>query len=171
MSTIDEKYLPIAEVDLDGELVGSVMYKTKLAPILCSIVAVALCLTLNWILILFAIFILGLAFFITKYVKDQKVADIYDTFIIVYLEDEGLARRIDYDNVVEWTCKHNDSGVDAIMLILEDGETIYKDTFAISKAYKMLNKLIPLKESRKVKEAKDRKFKLKFQNPFAKWKK
>ena len=163
-----EKYQNEKEVLRDGQMVVTINYKPKTAYMITILVSVALCLSFNWILVAFGVFVLALSCFVLFYVKDHKVMDIYDYYVLIYNLDNDMVRRINYEEVTEWTCKHGETGADAIMLKLVDEEVIYKDTFHTGKAYRAFNKIMPEKESQARKDAESAKTKLKFSNPFKK---
>ena len=168
MSEINEKYLPEETIVREGKLLASIGYVPNMAFLVCGIVGVLLCVTRLWGLVILGVFIVVLTVSVKVFVKDYKVLDIYDNNLILYDLDNTYARKINYDSIVEWACKHGTSSADAIMLKLNDEEVIYKDTFMIGKAYRVINKLMPEKESQAIKDKENAKTKLKFDIPFFK---
>jgi len=169
MSGNREKYQPEDTIVREGNLLATINYLPQTAFIICGILGVLLCVTWLWGLVILGIFIIVLTIFVKIYVKDYKVVDVYDTNLIIYALDSDEVRRVDFDSVTEWTCKKGTSGADSLMFKLSDGEVIYKDTFMIGKAYRVINKLMPDKESQAIRDRENAKKKLKLDIPF--WKK
>ncbi len=168
----DKNLKPLELLENDGILIGEVNFKPNRAIIIAFIAALALILTRHPLAIVLAAFILGIALYVHYNVKDRKTVGVYDNYLIVYgSENPELARRIDFEDIVEWECKTNQNGADAVMLKLNDEEVIYKDTFQLPLAAKLLRKALPAKDSRKIKEEKNKNKKLKFDNPFKRFKK
>lgn len=168
MSEINDKFIPIEEIDLTGQLIASIRYKPKLAIIICFGLGFLFIATLNIAMVLLGAFVVGLSWFVNYSIKDRKVVDIYSDNLVIFDNEQLLARKVVFEDIKEWTCKHGVSSADALMLVLEDGEEIYKNTFSVGKIYKKLNKLIPKKESQAIKDEESSKSKLKFRNPFTK---
>ena len=166
----DEKYLPLDQFISDENLNATVMYKPKLAYYMGMIFGALLCfaVVIHWSFALFGLFILSLSWLVGYFIQDYKVLAIYDTYVLVYDTEAVKARKVTYEEIVEWGCKHGKSGADSIMFKLKDDEVIYKDTFLSTKAYHTLNKLIPEKESQAVKDKENTKTKLQFRVPFIK---
>jgi len=166
MTNNEEKYTPEKELTRDGDLRLRVMYKSKKALYFGLAAGAVFCLTMLWPLVLMGVFILSLTGFVQYSIKDYIVVDIYDTNVIIYDLTNELARKVAYDDIVEWTCKHGTSSADTIMFKLKDGEYIYKDTFLFGKAYREFNKIMPKKESQAVRDVENSTKKLQFRNPF-----
>lgn len=163
---------PLELIDNDGQLIGEVFYKPHRAIIFGSITALLLAITRQPLAILLGVFVLALSLYVHYIIKDRKTLGVYDSYIIVYASDNpNLVRKISFDDIEEWDCKANENGVDAFMIKLIDQEVIYKDTFQLPKAFKLLRKVLPLKETRKIEEEKYKKKKLKFDNPLKYFKK
>ena len=171
MSKNKDKYVAIDNISRDGDLRLALKYKPRLAYFTCLAVGCLLCITLHWAAIVMGLFLICLAVFMELTVKDYQVMDIYENFLIVYDLENDKARRIEFDDIVEWTCKHGMTNADSVMIKLQDGEYIYKDSFLSNRAYRVLNKLMPKKESQIVKDKENAKSKLKFDIPFIKRKK
>ena len=159
---------PENEIEREGNLLAQIGFKSNTALIASVIFGLLLCATMIWGLIIAGVVVLALAVFVQMKVKDYKVMDIYDTNLIIYDLDDNNAFRLELSKVKEWTCKHGGAGADAIMLTLDNGEVIYKDTFLLGKAYRNLNKVMPEKESQALKDEENKKSKLKFDIPFFK---
>ena len=168
MKVDNEKYLPKELVNCDGILKAEITYKPVFSVYIGLVIGCLLCATLIWQIVILGVFVLALTVVIFKFVNDYKVMDIYDNFLIIYAIEEPLARRVDFADIKEWSCKPGLSSSDSVMIVLNDGEVIYKDTFKINKVYKCLNKLIKEKESRVIKEKEKEGSKLVFKNPFKK---
>ena len=164
----NKEYRTIENLDRTGNLIGKVGYKPRHAIIISCIAAGLLCLTMNWIAILLAAFIILISLFVNHLVKERLTMEIYDQYILLFdSDDNNLVRKIDYADIVEWGCKNSENAADALMLKLSDEEVVYKNTFQIGKALRFLNKVIPDKEERRIQEEKNKEKKLKFSMP--KW--
>ena len=152
----------------EGTLIGEVWYKPQRAVILSCILAFLLILTGNILAICLAIFTLAISLFVNHAVKDYKTVDVYDSYLIVYSSEDGMARKILFDDIEEWVCKNGTNAADALKVDLKDGEVIYKNTFQIGKLLRYMNKALPDKEAKKVQEEKNKDKKLKFSWPFKK---
>ena len=74
--------------------------------------------------------------------------------------------KINYHDIKEWTVNNKQQGSNGIILILNDGRTIAKETFQINKAYNHLSKVMEEKESRVIELNKLRNEKITLENPF-----
>lgn len=159
----------VSEIENNGSLIKEIFYKPQTATIICCIVAVLFIATMKTYAIILGVFILAIAVFVIFKIKDYKTLGIYDTYVIVYsTEDPNYGRRVEMDEITEWCCKNSQGMSDAVMLRLNTGEVIYKDTFQTNKAFKALDKIIPSKETQAIKAAENKKKKLKFSWPFKK---
>ena len=169
MSEEKSLILPIGEIENKGTLIGEIFYKPKMPTIICVVVGIVCVASLKPVAVALGAFILAVAVFVIFKIKDYKTIGIYDSYLIVYsTKDPNYARRIEFNDIVEWTCKSSEGISDALMLKLKSGEILYKDTFQTSLVYKTMNRVIPEKETRKVREAESKKKKLKFSWPFKK---
>lgn len=156
-------------IDNNGKLIGEVWYKPHTTIIICGVIAILLIFTRNIAAIILALCVAVIVFFVNTRIKDHKALGVYDEYVLVYFTDDPeYARKINYSDIAEWTCKNGTTGDDAMMFQLADGELVYKNTFQISKAMRLMNKVLPDKESKKVQEMKNKEKKLKFDWPFKK---
>ncbi len=169
MSEEKSQVLPIGEIKNEGKLIQEIFYKPKGATVVCLLVGLCFIVTLHPAAIALGIFILAVALFVIFKIKNYKTIGVYDRYLIIYAtKDQNYARRIELDEIQEWTVKSGEGISDALMLKLQDGEVLFKDTFQIGLVYKSLNKVIPEKETRKIREEANKKKKLKFSWPFKK---
>lgn len=167
-----KNYIPENEITGCGKLIKNIMFKPKAAPIVCTFFAILLILIKSWISIALAIFTIVMVVYVALKVKDYKTISIYDNCIVLYdTHQTDLARKIDYSDVVEWTVKASQGASDALMLKLNTGEIIYKDSFQVSSVYRELNKLMPERESRAIQAEKNKQSSAKFKFRFPKFKK
>lgn len=165
----NSNYVLVEDMEQEGTLIGSVMYKPYVAIVVSAIVGVLFILTGNWIAIIAGIVFFGIVILVYVNVKDRKTVDVYDEYLILYHTDEPeYGRRIDYYEIAEWTIKNGSSSSDSLMIRLKDGEVIYKDTFLSGKVYRYVNKAIPQLETRYLQAEENKKKKLKFRWPFKK---
>jgi len=166
-----DKFQVTNDTEQLGSFIGEVGYKPKWALIICCVIGVALCLTMNWIAILFGVMLAGISLFLNYKVKEYKVMGIYDQGILLYPnpnKKEDSIRRIHFDEIAEWTVKSGANSADALMIQRADNEILYIVTFQTGKAANFLNKVIPNKESRKIQEEKNKQKAVKFKWPFKK---
>lgn len=159
----NKNFVELSSLELTGNHICDINYKpmsTLIIGLICGVILIA---TLNVYAIILGIFVLVYTAFVTKTVKDYRTLSIYDTYVLISdLDNENKVRKINYDDVVEWTCKNNDGKANCVMFKLNDGEVIYKDTFQFNKAFNELNKLMPEKETMAIKRERLRKVEMKF---------
>ena len=159
----NKKYVDLSTVDLTGKHICDINYKPNSTLIGAFIFAAIMIITMNIYCIIIGVFVLAYAAFVTKTVNDYRTLSIYDTFVLISeLDNSNNVRKINYDDIEEWTCKNNDGKANCVMFKLKDGEVIYKDTFQFGKAFAELNKLMPAKESMAIKKERQRKVQMKF---------
>ena len=168
MAKSKKKYLSNEQLAELGKPLAEISYKQKSAVYVVVVLSLLLCITLRWELVVLGVILLLMAMYVAFKVPDRKVIDIYDSFLIVYDFEGALGEKIDYDNIVEWSCRSDQTGNSGIILRLDNGEVISKDTFMVTKAYRSFNKVIKEKESRAVAEANKTKSKYTIRNPFKK---
>ena len=166
-SAPEQKYVELSSLQINEECMARIKYKpvTSLyVGLFFSILFIAL---MNLATVILGLFILGYTCFVHFVVKDAPSLDIYSTFALVYkLDSPNLVRKVDYEDVEEWTCSDNEGRSSCVKIKLTNGELIYKDTFQSGKVYRLFSKIMRDKESRLVQhrkmEEKNRKMKSKF---------
>ena len=175
----ESKYVELSSLEINEECVAKIKYKpvTSLyVGLFFSILFIAL---MNLATVILGLFILAYTCFVHFVVKDAPALDIYPSFALIYkLDAPHLVRKVDYEDVEEWTCSDNEGRSSCVKLKLFSGELIYKDTFQSAKVYRQFSKIMRDKESRLVQhrkmEEKNRqmkskfRFKLPFKWPFKK---
>ena len=163
----NKEYVELSSLELTGNHICDINYKPN-STLIGAFVFVALMVVLTiWTKsiygVILGVFVLAYAVFVTKTVKDYRTLSIYDTFVLISeLDNSNKVRKINYDDIEEWTCKNNEGKANCVMFKLKDGEVIYKDTFQFGKAFAELNKLMPAKESMAIKKERQRKVQMKF---------
>ena len=117
------------------------------------------------------VFVLAFVAFVFLKVEDYLTLSIFPTFVLVYqLGSTEMVRKINYEDIEEWTCKDNEGKSNCVMIKLKTQEVIYKDTFQSSKVYGKFDKIMHEKETRAIQQEKNRQreFKFKFRWPFKK---
>ena len=105
--------------------------------------------------------------FVIFKIKDYKCFEIYQDAILIYSDKkDDTVIKINYHDIKEWTVNNKQQGSNGIILILNDGRTIAKETFQINKAYNHLSKVMEEKESRVIELNKLRNEKITLENPF-----
>ncbi len=168
MNIKENEYVTPQELGDLGKPLKEITFKPKLTIYVVMAISVVLCITMIWPLVVLGVFFLLMAWYVSVNLPDRKVMDIYQGFLVIYEVDSEKVRKINFEEIEEWSCKAGKSGADSIMLRLTDGEVLYKDTFIINKAYRCLMKLLKEKESRAITERVNKGSKLVFRNPFKK---
>lgn len=158
-------YQKIEDISIDSKLIKTIMFKPKTAPIICMIVGLVLIFVNNLLVrILAAVFII-MAFIVFKYVKDKKVAEIYENGCLIYsFNDSNMGYFVNFDDIREWEVSH-DNGHDSIVFTFNDGNRTFFDTFQANKAYDALNSVIHDKEKRVVQAKKNKEMHWEIRNP------
>ncbi len=166
MSKTNETYVPLEQIDKEGTLVTEVGFKPNNSVYIVGIIGVLFILSLKSLLVVLGGFLVMMALLVKLQVKDYKTMGIYEDFIIFYSEDQQTARRFDNEDIIQWTIKQGQGGADALMLVLNDEEEVYKNTFQTSKVYKALSNIMKSKEEKEIKLKKEEDKKYTISNPF-----
>lgn len=162
-------YKKIEELNISSKLVKSIMFKPRLAPIICFIIGGGLMFINNLLVRILAAFFIVMAFVVFVYVEDKKVADIYEDGCLIYhSKDQSLGCYIAFKDIREWEVSH-ESGHDSIIFTFNDGNRTFFDTFQANKAFDALNSVIHDKEKRVVQAKKNKEMHWEIRNPFKKW--
>ncbi len=163
----NKEYVELSSLELTGKHICDINYKPT-STLIGAFVFVALMVVLTVFTksiygVILGVFVLVYAIFVTKTVKDYRTLSIYDTYVLVSkLDSPNEVKKINYEDVEEWTCKNNEGKANCVMFKLKDGEVIYKDTFQFNKAFNELNKLMPEKETMAIKKERQRQVQMKF---------
>ena len=164
-------YQKIEDLNINSKLRKTIMFKPISPSVTCFIVGVAIMFVNNLIVRLLGAFFILMAVLVYVFVKDKKVADIYDDGCLIYhTDDQNLGYFIKYDDISEWEVSH-EYGRDSIIFTLKNGNRAYFDTFQANKAYDVLDEAIHDKEKRVVQAKRNKDIGFKFPNPFKKWSK
>ncbi len=142
-----KEFVSLDKVKTKGNLVKIVLFKPRLAVVICLAVGVALGIFVPYLLgkilgLFFAMMALAVLFLI----PEHKVLDIYDEGMIVYnSKNSEQAFWLDYEDVASWKIEHTD-GHDFLEFVLADGSKTGVDTFQVDSAYKVLDKYMHDKE-------------------------
>lgn len=159
----NKEYVELSSIELNGNHICDINYKPMSTLIIGLVFAVLMLLTRNVYAIILAAFVLVYTVFVYKTVNDYRTLSIYDKYVLISeMDNPNKVRKINYEDVEEWTCKNNDGKANCVMFKLKDGEVIYKDTFQFNKAYNELYKLMPKKESMAIKRERQRQVQMKF---------
>ena len=158
---------PISEVEIDSNHLATIMYKNNLAIYVMAVISIVLIITLNIWGVIFGTLLLAVCLFVIFKIKDYKCFEIYQDAILIYSDKkDDTVIKINYHDIKEWTVNNKQQGSNGIILILNDGRTIAKETFQINKAYNHLSKVMEEKESRVIELNKLRNEKITLENPF-----
>ena len=134
-----------------GNLVASFTYKPLSTEMVSLFLALIMFLTKNTLTIIFGIFVVAVTIFMKFCVKNPKTISVFETCLFIHdAEDENNGRKVDFEEIKEWSVNNEDNS-NLLKLVLNNGENLVKETYQTAEVYKVLNKLIGNKESRKVK--------------------
>ena len=150
------KYQNIEDVKTQGNFYKAINFKPKMAPIVCSIIGLALLFVNSLIARILGAFFILLSLVVFKELKDYKVMDIFDKGILVYGDRENkLACFIPFDLIKEWSI-NRDNGNDTVELKLNDDSIVMKNTFESNKVYNALTYLIKEKDKNYIRAQKNK---------------
>ena len=105
---------------------------------------------INWGLVAFGVYVLGMVIFPVITVKNRIVCDLYDDFLIIYdKKDNTKGFKVSFDEIKTWQYKTGVALGDSLIINLEDGESFALESFKARKVIAMLFKKIPEKEIHK----------------------
>lgn len=143
------------ETNENGNLLGSVAFKPTGTMIIIATVGIAALLWHNLFGIMFGGFCLLMDGIIRFKVKDYRVMDVYDDAVIVFDRvDEQKGTRIPLEIISQWEVNRNQNY--AITLFLEDGVSFSSMSYEVSKAQKLLKKVLKGKSTEDIQIAKNR---------------
>lgn len=155
----------IEELNISSKLVKTIMFKPRLAPIICFIIGGCLMIVNNFLVRLLAAFFIIMAFVVFVYVEDKKVADIYEDGCLIYnSKDQSLGCFVAFKDIKEWEVSR-ESGHDSIIFTFNDGNRTFFDTFQANKAFDALNSVIHDKEKRVIQAKKNKEMHFELRNP------
>lgn len=106
--------------------------------------------TINWGLVAFGVYVLGMVIFPIITVKDRIICDLYDDFLIIYDKKENTKGfKVTFAEIKTWQYKTGVALGDSLIINLEDGESFALESFKARKVIAMLFKRIPDKEIHK----------------------
>ena len=168
MEEINYNYQKLEDIQINSELVKSIMFKPKKAPIIIIVVGAPLMFVNIFLVRLLGAFFIIMALVVLRFVEDRKVIDIYKEGCLIYHpRDNSLGYYLKYDDVVEWKVNH-ESGHDQIIFTLKDGNKTFFDSFEINKAYEALDSVLHDKEERAIQAKKNKETHWEIRNPFKK---
>lgn len=159
-------YQNIKDIKVDSKHIETIMFKPRESQYICIALGIILFFVNHILARILGVFFVVMAFLVIYFVKDRKVAEIYETGIVIYNPvDIDLAYFINYGDVSMWEVNH-DNGHDSIILTLNDQRRAVFDSFQISKAYNALDKVIHDKEKRAIEAKKNKEKHWEIRNPF-----
>lgn len=96
--------------------------------------------------------IILICLYILFFVKDRKLIAFYDNYLIVFNEnkqDEGI--YIPYARIKEYDCKRSSYGTQAIILILNNDDYVYCETYKIYNLVRIFERYLRGKRFKKAK--------------------
>lgn len=152
------------DIEVTGRLIANIGFKLVTASYLMIAVGIGvIALTRNLTGIILGIIPIVIGVLAIIRVKDYKTMDIYDDSIVIYTDPScEKAVKIPYEDIEQWSVEGQASAADAIMLILKNGLTVYKNTFQSEKAAKALLEKLEKKEKRFLNQLKVREENAKF---------
>ena len=152
------------DIEVTGRLIANIGFKLVTASYLMIAVGIGvIALTRNLTGIILGIIPIVIGVLAIIRVKDYKTMDIYDDSIVIYTDPScEKAVKIPYEDIEQWSVEGQASAADAIMLVLKNGLTVYKNTFQSEKAAKALLEKLEKKEKRFLNQLKVREENAKF---------
>ena len=151
------KYKKVDKIKVDSNLLKSVNFKPKTAPIVCSVVGIAAMFINNWPARLLGFFFAFMAAGVYFLVEEKKTIDLYEDGCVIYnTKDQSLAYYLKYDDIAEWDIK-KESGHDSVVFTLLDKKRAVVDTFQTNKIYRILEQVMPEKSYVKVQAERNKK--------------
>ena len=149
MSNMENKYIPVDQIEITGTLEKRVMFKNPIPAYATALTGAAMFLLKNTTTTVIGILLIICALCYIFLVKDRNTVDVYDDCVVVYDEkDAKLARKIMYDEITEWSFFDSNVRNSCIILTLSDNTQIATTTFQLAKYFNALRKTIPQKELR-----------------------
>ena len=138
------------EIEITGKLIANIGFKLLTASYVMIAAGIAvIALTRNFWGIIFGLVPIALGVMAIIRIKDYRTMDIYDDSIVIYTDPScEKAVKIPYEDIEQWSSESQANAADAIMLVLKNGLTVYKNTFQIEKATKALLVNLEKKEKR-----------------------
>lgn len=141
-----ESYQYRKDINETGELIGKITHRPNSAIIIMIIAGILLCLIpsrFSRIIGITAIVLSCIFFLVTK---DYPVMEVFSDALILYQPFHSeLAVRIPLEDIAEWNL--NGPNGQQLFLRLSDGSEISEECFQVSKADKMLRKILSDKET------------------------
>ncbi len=152
------------EIEITGKLIASIGFKLLTASYVMIAAGIGvIVLSRNFWGIVLGIIPIALGVMAIIRIKDYKTMDIYDDSIVIYTDPSWeKAVKIPYDDIEQWSSESQANAADAIMLVLKNGLTVYKNTFQIEKATKALLENLEKKEKKFINQQKVREENAKF---------
>jgi len=137
---------PLYRLTLRPTLVLSLMAVLGIVLIITGIIQGAI----NWGLVVFGVYVLGMVIFPVITVKNRIICDLYDDFLIIYDKKENTKGfKVSFDEIKTWQYKTGVALGDSLIINLEDGDSFALESFKARKVIAMLFKRIPDKEIHK----------------------
>lgn len=151
------KYKKVDSIKVDSNLIKSVNFKPKTAPIICGVVGLLAMFINNWPARILGFFFALMAVGVFFLVEDKKTIDLYEKGCVIYhTKDNSLAYYLGYDDISEWDIK-KESGHDSVVFTLLDKKRAVVDTFQTSKIYHVLEEVMPEKSFIKMQAERNKK--------------
>lgn len=96
------------------------------------------------------VLIILISLYILFFVRDKKLIAFYDDYLIVFNEnkqDEGI--YLPYVSIKEYNCKRSSYGTQAIMLILNNNDYVYCETYKMYGLNRIFKKYLSGKKFKK----------------------
>lgn len=140
-------YRPAASTPVEGTLVRHIRYKPVLGSLIISLLGAAALLIPNTVGRLAGIVLIAAALYVIFFVRNSQVMDIYTGGILAHADNnDSLVLFLPYGEISQWSVKRSGSGTQVVMLMLRDGQYVYKETFEMAGIRRVLLKYLPEKE-------------------------
>lgn len=161
-------YVDASSIQLKGTLDRKIHFRSNISIVVCLAFGIAIFFVPSIIAKILGVFFVVMALAVLALVKDKPTIDIYDDGVLLHHpEDLSKAMFLPYEKIIEFEGK-NENGAEAIQFVMDNGQSIYKDTFNTGNALRGIRKYIQQKETREIKK-KEFEETVAAANPFKKW--
>ena len=146
---MSKQYSDLNTIKVDSKSVGEIYYKNNFISLLFCCIGLISLLTLKGLLFkIIGIVLMALsagAFFL---LKDHKVADVYEDFVLIYDESGTRAIRINNTEIDEWKVDSNDPN--KVVIRLNNNEMYELNSMHTDKLCDLLLKTLPKKTTAEI---------------------
>ena len=140
-------YVPRESIAPQGRLERRVGYNPILRSLMVTAFGAAVLLTGQPIIMVLGALLIAASLLSLVLVPDHKVLEIYSGGVVSYQKsDDGMAMYLPYDQISEWSAHQSEFGNQVVLLVLDDGQYVYQETYRLRGVRAALKKHMPEKE-------------------------